>query len=155
MAFSRKVCNFFGIASHCVLMPWTIIDQPMSIAYDNSPPPAPKGPRRSASTPSLLNRIEKPSLIERLSRDEPKPKKQEVVSYVSIISTWGFLSLSFSDGGVGPVRTKGRHARQKKQPKTAEQLDKELDLFMKDEITPAQAQPASAGAAGDGDVEMA
>ncbi|KAI0656879.1 RNA-binding domain-containing protein [Cubamyces menziesii] len=114
-------------------------NQPMSIAYDNSPPPAPRGPRRSASTPSLLNRIEKPSLIERLSRDEPKPKKQEVVS----------------DGGVGPVRTKGRQVRRKKQPKTAEQLDKELDSFMKDEVSPAQGQPASGGAAGDGDVEMA
>ena len=53
------------------------------------------------------------------------------------------------------MRTKGRQVRRKKQPKTAEQLDKELDSFMKDEVSPAQGQPASGGAAGDGDVEMA
>ncbi|KAI0366815.1 RNA-binding domain-containing protein [Pilatotrama ljubarskyi] len=121
-------------------------NQPMSIAYDTSPP-IPKGPRRATSAPSLLNRIEKPPLLERLSQNETKPKQ-----------------TSAHQGGVGPVRTKarggaagvrgGRKAPAK--PKTAEDLDKELDAFMKDEITATPSQPANAGpAATEGDVEMA
>jgi hypothetical protein len=41
----------------------------MSIAFDTMPP---RAPRRSASAPtaSLLNRIQKPPLVERLSRDD-------------------------------------------------------------------------------------
>ena len=67
-------------------------------------------------------------------------------------------------GSIGPVRTKAprggapgaRPARRAAppKPKTAEELDKELDAFMLDEIT---ATPATAAvpAKGDGDVEMA
>ncbi|KAI8969414.1 RNA-binding domain-containing protein [Trametes punicea] len=119
-------------------------NQPMSITYDTSPPPAAKGGRRSAT--SLLHRIEKPPLIERLSRNDTKPKTN--------------IAL---EGGVGPVRTNtrggpagGRSARKK--PKTAEELDKELEAFMKDDITPGQVQPADAtvaAGAGEDDVEMA
>ncbi|KAI8976729.1 RNA-binding domain-containing protein [Trametes punicea] len=99
-------------------------NQPMSITYDTSPPPAAKGGRRSAT--SLLHRIEKPPLIERLSRNDTKPK----------------TNIAFA----------------RKKPKTAEELDKELEAFMKDDITPGQVQPADAtvaAGAGEDDVEMA
>ena len=49
------------------------LDQPMSIAYDTAPPPG-KGTRRNASSPSLLNRIEKPPLLDRLSKTDIKSK---------------------------------------------------------------------------------
>ncbi|KAI0676483.1 RNA-binding domain-containing protein [Trametes maxima] len=124
-------------------------NQPMEIVYDTSPPPGPKGARRSASAPSLLNRIEKPGLLERLSRNEGKPQQN-----------------SATDGGVGPVRTKARGGatsarggrggrRGPTKPKTAEDLDKELDAFMKDDIVPAQPQSKAAAPAGEDDVEMA
>ena len=77
-------------------------------------------------------------------------------------------------GGVGPVRTKARGGaasaraparKEREKPKTAEELDQELEAFMKDEITaaPAAATAASAPAANaaavpaaeNGDVEMA
>ncbi|KAI0720698.1 hypothetical protein C8T65DRAFT_632475 [Cerioporus squamosus] len=120
-------------------------NQPMSIAYDTAPPPA----RRSASMPSLLNRIEKPPLLERLSKNEPKTRQTSAPS----------------QAGVGPVRTKQRpnpgaaNARASKRlqppkPKTAEELDKELDAFMKDEITADSAPAPTAVAVGTGDVEM-
>ena len=64
-------------------------------------------------------------------------------------------------GGIGPVRTKAprggapgaRPARRAAppKPKTAEELDKELDAFMKDEII----TPPSTAAPAQGDVEMA
>ncbi|KAI0631082.1 RNA-binding domain-containing protein [Trametes polyzona] len=121
-------------------------NQPMEITYDTSPPPAPKGARRSASVPSLLHRIEKPPLIERLSRGDTKPQQNAA-----------------KEGGVGPVRTKarggaaaargGRKAQAK--PKTAEELDKELESFMHDDA-PVQSRPAKPAApAVEGDVEMA
>ncbi|KAI0763118.1 RNA-binding domain-containing protein [Trametes elegans] len=127
-------------------------DQPMSITYDTSPPPAAKGARRSTSAPSLLNRIEKPPLLERLSRTDARPQP------------------TTASAGGGPVRTKATRARGGAvagrgggrkgvaKPKTVEDLDKELDAFMNDDIAPAQAKPASAtNAAGavEGDVEMA
>ncbi|KAI0760173.1 hypothetical protein C8Q74DRAFT_1294473 [Fomes fomentarius] len=122
-------------------------NQPMSIAYDNAPPV--RVARRSASAPSLLNRIEKPPLLERLSKNEARSTQ-----------------AAPARGTVGPVRTKARAgaagARPKRaapaKPKTAEELDKELDAFMKDDIT---AQPSAtpavalAAAASTEDVEMA
>ena len=63
-------------------------------------------------------------------------------------------------GSIGPVRTKAprggapgaRPARRAAppKPKTAEELDKELDAFMKDDVAPA---PAPAAVQSD-DVEM-
>ena len=69
-------------------------------------------------------------------------------------------------GGVGPVRTKARGGaasaraparKEREKPKTAEELDKELDAFMKDDITAASKPETSAAAPQDqnGDVEMA
>ncbi|KAL0959697.1 hypothetical protein HGRIS_011392 [Hohenbuehelia grisea] len=94
--------------------------QPMEIAFDKSVT------RRSASEPngpttaSLLNRIQKQPLLERLSNaDKSKPQKAE----------------SQRRDGPGPVRNrKGRGAgagpKTKAQPKSAEELDKELEAFM-------------------------
>jgi len=101
----------------------------MSIAYDTMPP---RQPRRSASMPtSLLNRIQKPPLLDRLSQDDAHIK-----------------TPAGPRGGVGPIRS--RHLRGTpvtrttgprvgpKKPKTAEELDKELDAFMGDSeiVTP-------------------
>lgn len=111
--------------------------QPMKIEYLNEPPERPA--RRSASTPTLLNRIQKPSLMERLSQEEPSKG-----------------APAASQTGVGPIRNKPRSQPRSQprnqparprapaksnKPKTAEELDKELDTFM--------APPAT------GDVEMA
>jgi THO complex subunit 4 len=43
----------------------------MSIAYDTMPP---RNPRRATSAPSLINRIQKPPLLDRLSRDDAHVK---------------------------------------------------------------------------------
>lgn len=129
----------------------------MSIAYDFGPP---RMPRRVASSPgSLLNRIQKPPLADRLSHDDSSIKAAP--SYVFHAST-SDSELNRSSRGVGPIRTRrggGRHApKAPKKPKTAEDLDKELDLFMgdgtKDVVTipaPAPLVPAQP----EGDVEMA
>ncbi|OBZ67982.1 hypothetical protein A0H81_12462 [Grifola frondosa] len=96
----------------------------------------PAGARRGAS--SLLNRIQKPPLLERLSRNDPQPQ-----------------STTPSRSGPGPVRTKARGAgagRALKKPATAEQLDSELDAFMKDDV--ASAQRPAAGKVVEEDVEM-
>ncbi|KAJ7170258.1 hypothetical protein C8R43DRAFT_981725 [Mycena crocata] len=113
--------------------------QPMSIAFDSSAPRV-----RSSSAPttsSLLNRITKAPLLDRLSKDDT-----------------ALRTPSGPRGGVGPIRTRGaRTAKattaprkpktaEPKKPKTAEELDKELDAFMVDtEAPPAPTQ----------DVEMA
>uniref|UniRef100_D8QHP2 RRM domain-containing protein n=1 Tax=Schizophyllum commune (strain H4-8 / FGSC 9210) TaxID=578458 RepID=D8QHP2_SCHCM len=95
-------------------------------------------PQRAASAPStmkLLNRIEKPSLIDRLSSQDDTAGGR-------------------AEGGVGPVRNKRggnkpKEPRQKKKPATAEDLDRELEAFMQE---PAAEAPKPA--AGE-DVEMA
>ncbi|KAF9043514.1 hypothetical protein BDZ89DRAFT_1128220 [Hymenopellis radicata] len=95
--------------------------QPMSISYHTVA-------RRSVSAPTtstLLNRIQKQPLLNRLGVDEPASKAKP-----------------------GPIRTKpARNGKATtkpapKKPKTAEDLDKELEAFMGD------AEPAQ-------DVEMA
>ncbi|KAG6888550.1 hypothetical protein C0995_007422 [Termitomyces sp. Mi166 len=97
--------------------------QPMSIAFDTLPP---RQPRRVVSAPtSLINRIQKPPLVDRLSRDDSSVK-----------------TPSGPRGGVGPIRSRpARAPRAPKKPKTAEELDKELDAFMGD------AEPAVVSAA--------
>jgi len=90
--------------------------QPMSIAYDTMPP---HNPRRAASTSSLINRIQKPPLLDRLSRDDSQVK------------------IPAGPRGAGPIRSRpsrsGATSRPgPKKPKTAEELDKELDAFMGD-----------------------
>jgi len=119
-------------------------DQPMSIAYDSGPP---RNARRIASAPSsLLNRIQKPALADRLSKDDSA------------------TPAAASTRSSGPIRSRRGGARPapraSKKPKTAEDLDKELDLFMGDgsKATEAAASAAVVGAAPaqqEADVEMA
>ncbi|PPQ96837.1 hypothetical protein CVT26_006006 [Gymnopilus dilepis] len=120
--------------------------QPMSITYDTfNPPRAPRAPHRAASAPSttsLLNRIEKPPLVERISsKDDTNTPTAAIPS--------GPRALS------GPVRNRparGPKAKGPKKAKTAEELDKELDAFMGD----APATEADVAATGSvQDVEMA
>ncbi|KAF8636893.1 hypothetical protein AX17_003145 [Amanita inopinata Kibby_2008] len=106
--------------------------QPMSITFDTAPP---RPARRSASAPnqSLLNRIQKPPLLDRLSRDDTAAKAAPV-----------------SRGTVGPVRTRTRDIKGKREPKknkTAEELDKELDAFMGDSEPVSQSGTAAVQAA--------
>lgn len=124
--------------------------QPMSIKLLTRP----DAPRRVASAPStlsLLNRIEKKPLIARVARDDADATQ---------------ASTGTQSGRVGPTRTprgqqsqpkrgrggRGGAAPRAKKPKTAEDLDKELDAFMVDADT---MQPSSAGDTSIVDVEMA
>jgi len=105
--------------------------QPMTIAFDTMP----TRPRRTVSSPgSLLNRVQGLPLLSRLSQDDSHIKPR--------------------GGGAGPVRNRparGRGGggdggrRGPKKPKTADELDKELDAFMGDAEPAASAQ----------DIEMA
>jgi len=95
--------------------------QPMSITYDTMPP---RNPRRAASAPSLINRIQKPPLLDRLSRDDAQIKTPS------------------APRGLGPIRSRPSRGLPAprlgpKKPKTAEELDKELDAFMGDSDTAA------------------
>ena len=78
------------------------------------------------------------------------------------------LTKSYSKNGPGPIRTKPRgqpRNRAPKQPKTVEDLDKELDAFMKDDApgsavpsavpTAPRPKPEPAVVDTNGDVEMA
>jgi len=98
--------------------------QPMEIAFDTAPSRVRSISMPGLSTSSLLSRIERPSLAERLSGGD-EPKRQ---------------------GGSGAIRTRApRPARaapssKAKTPKptrskapTMEQLDQELDVFMADD----------------------
>ncbi|TFK67742.1 hypothetical protein BDN72DRAFT_842684 [Pluteus cervinus] len=105
--------------------------QPMAIAYDTMVPRT----RRSASAP-LINRIQKPALLDRISRDDAQ------------------LKSTTTSRGFGPIRSRPPRSAPKpqaKKPKTAEDLDKELDAFMGDS-TPAAATSTEKSAQ---DVDMA
>jgi len=114
--------------------------QPMSIAFEAAPPRQPRGRSSSApTTSSLLNRIQKAPLLDRLSGSKDDSSLR-------------------TPRGVGPVRTargaqksarggKAAAPKKSKTPKTAADLDRELDAFMGDNDTPTQAAPP--------DVEMA
>jgi len=109
----------------------------MSITYDFGPP---RMARRVVSAPgSLLNRIQKPPLADRLSLDDSS------------------IEGAPSNSGPGPIRSKRRTARVPKprKPKTAEDLDNELDLFMGDGTKDTATAAAPAATQPEGDVEMA
>lgn len=47
---------------------------------------------------------------------------------------YSLLSLFDSRGGIGPIRSRPARGPGPKKPKTAEELDKELDAFMGDAV---------------------
>ena len=132
----------------------------------------PRAPRRSASVPtstSLLNRIQKAPLADRLSRDDSvikAPSGPYVHSFFHFFEISLTLFFSFrraftggpvrnrpSRGGGGSANTNTNIARAPKgpkKPKTAAELDQELDAFMGDADVLASNATASAG-----DVDMA
>ncbi|KZP33724.1 hypothetical protein FIBSPDRAFT_204326 [Athelia psychrophila] len=119
--------------------------QPMSITYDFAPPRR-TGRAVSAPTSSLLNRIEKPALADRLSQDDTSTR-------ASASKGPGPIRSKRGGGGDGGARSAPRAPKQPKQPKTAEDLDKELDMFMGD--GPKDGEAAVATPALEGDVDMA
>ncbi|KII87873.1 hypothetical protein PLICRDRAFT_176634 [Plicaturopsis crispa FD-325 SS-3] len=131
--------------------------QPMSIAYDTSLPPAVRNTRRASDSDSLLARIQKPPLLDRLSRDGPQSKTKPTPTGPS---TANRRAVS----GPGPIRTKQRGGaaagagaggrRAPKKPQTAEDLDKELEAFMGDEPAAAPTTTVAPPAATAGDVDM-
>lgn len=153
---------------------WLPPGQPMSIKLLTRP----DAPRRVASAPStlsLLNRIEKKPLIARVARDDADATQASLVPATPLPafllpSTVSDACLPYrtgtQSGRVGPTRTprgqqsqpkrgrggRGGAAPRAKKPKTAEDLDKELDAFMVDADT---MQPSSAGDTSIVDVEMA
>ncbi|CCL99601.1 uncharacterized protein FIBRA_01619 [Fibroporia radiculosa] len=109
--------------------------QPMSIAFHQMQHPATRKGRTTTGS-SLLNRIQKPPLLDRLSRTQSEPRDVSKKS------------------GPGPVRTKSRPVREPrapKKPKTAEDLDKELDAYLKDDAKPP---PAGVAPQANEDVDM-
>ncbi|TDL25200.1 hypothetical protein BD410DRAFT_765817 [Rickenella mellea] len=121
--------------------------QPMTVVYDTAPI-APRAARRSVSAPSsLMDRIQKRPLLERLGSDtESAPQRPAAAATNGDRRAAG-----------GPVRNRGRRrgserpARARNEPKTAEELDKELDAFMGDEAP----EGGDVDAPADADVEMA
>lgn len=118
----------------------------MSITFDTPPPHL----RRAVSAPhgsSLINRIQRTPLKDRLASDDSQIRDSD---------------------GPGPVRSHPRKrgggpkpSRVPKKPKTAEELDKELDAFMGDSepvtnpTSTVEAAPASDAKVGNtDDVEM-
>ncbi|KZT25760.1 hypothetical protein NEOLEDRAFT_1156169 [Neolentinus lepideus HHB14362 ss-1] len=91
--------------------------QEMSITYDTAPTFGHRKERRASAPSSLINRIQKPALLDRLSQDDIHTRPPPV-----------------------------------SKPKTAEDLDKELDSFMSDGT---KGPTAPVRAAAEGDVEMA
>ena len=146
-----------GLNEHC----YRLAGQPMTITFHQPATPAGRTSRRGAPT-SLMQRIEKAPLLERLS-SAPKAQRSQP-TYVVLLPTQFIICLSYHRrNGAGPIRTKGpRPAREVKKPKTQDELDAELDAFMNADIKTIKAseQPAAAPAAaeaqnGGGDVEMA
>ncbi|KAF8437999.1 hypothetical protein L210DRAFT_3545179 [Boletus edulis BED1] len=123
--------------------------QPMEITFDSAPPRR----VRSASMPglstaSLLNRIERPSLAERLGSGEDV--KQSTAGPIRARAPRSARLV------VAPRSRVNRPTRPK--VKTAEELDRELDVFMADDGKDAPADPESKvvePVAAPQDVEMA
>jgi len=113
--------------------------QPMSIAYDSGPPTR---PRRASAPTSLVDRIQKKPLYDRIAGNAMGSSSSRPVS---------------NGGGSGPIRSRprgraptGPASSFKKVVKTAEELDKELDAFMGED-----SEKTTSSAVLDGDVDMA
>jgi len=119
----------------------------MSITFDMMPP---RAPRRAASLPtseSLLNRIQKPPLAERLSQDDSTIKAP---SGPRAFTGGPVRNRPLRGSGSGNANGSTRAPKGPKKPKTAAELDQELDAFMGD----ADAGDAAAAPVV-GDVNMA
>ena len=128
----------------------------MSIAIAEAARPQARRGTSTPSTPSLINRIQKPPLLDRLTQKDSKaksPVRTPATCVTLIVYIYcNSLTLPLSPAGPGPIRNKPRApkaARAPKKPKTAEELDSELDAFMKDDTQPTPTVPEQAG-----DVEM-
>jgi len=112
--------------------------QPISIDFDHGPPR-----RASAPASSLLSRIQKPPLLDRLSQAQTKAKASMIHS-----KRIGLIRGRGRGRGAGAGRDRASIAP----PKSAAELDNEIDAFMAVDsgtgIPPAKP-------AGNGDVEMA
>ncbi|KAJ2914536.1 hypothetical protein MD484_g5870, partial [Candolleomyces efflorescens] len=111
-------------------------------------PPAPKRTASAPSTLSLLARIEKPPLLQRVARDDA----DAAVAAASAKKTSNGGAAAAGKGRIGPVRSKPLPRgprRERKKPKTAADLDQELDAFMGDAepSTPAAGASTTSGEA--------
>lgn len=126
----------------------------MSIVFDTLPP---RHPRSVSAPTSLINRMQKPPLLNRLSRDDSSVKTPSG-PYVVLLRLFDFLFNCFCSRGAGPIRSRPARGapRAPKKPKTAEELDKELDAFMGDaEPAVVTEQTPTAPEQSTQDVEMA
>ncbi|KAH9986170.1 hypothetical protein BJV74DRAFT_845142 [Russula compacta] len=112
--------------------------QPISIEFDQG-----VSRRTSASAPSLLNRIQKPPLLDRLGQAQTNAK-------VSLIHSKRLGAIRGRGRGRGTGAGRGRTSTAP--PKSAAELDNELDAFMA--VDNGSGTP-SAKPAENGDVEMA
>ncbi|KAF8471519.1 hypothetical protein JB92DRAFT_2801526 [Gautieria morchelliformis] len=101
--------------------------QAMAITYDTSTPRIPPGVRaaaRNGSPDSLLNRVSKPPLLSRLSSGDPP------TAPAAILDAKSTRPRPVARGARGGVRPSAPRVREPKKEKTAEELDKELEMFM-------------------------
>jgi THO complex subunit 4 len=128
--------------------------QPMSIKYDaHNPLTGPRGAATGSKAGSLLGRLAKPPLIDRLGAGPgagPSAATSKAAKHRSVSAPQPQTTPAST--GFGPVRTRGgrQQARAKpapKKPKTAEELDKELESYGEQKVS----GPTDAA----GDVEMA
>ncbi|KAI0053496.1 hypothetical protein FA95DRAFT_1552561 [Auriscalpium vulgare] len=128
--------------------------QPMAVEYEVE-----IAPRRASAPASLLNRIQKAPLISRLGQAENDAKASLVAKN---------RKAEVARGGTGGLgRGRGSRAvpseRRSKKPKTADELNAEIDAFMADgsgaakpSVSNGTAATSAASTAGGGeDVEMA
>ncbi|TFK49118.1 hypothetical protein OE88DRAFT_1646687 [Heliocybe sulcata] len=130
--------------------------QEMTIVYDTAPTFGPRRDRRASAPSSLINRIQKPGLLDRLSQDDirsrPAPASFVFLPCHLAVHTH-HVARADRKSGPGPIRSRGRGGGRPgpRKPKTAEDLDKELDFFMTDG-TKGSTGPVQKAA--EGDVEM-
>ncbi|KIK96200.1 hypothetical protein PAXRUDRAFT_32525 [Paxillus rubicundulus Ve08.2h10] len=123
--------------------------QPMEVAFDTVPPRRPRSASMPGiSTASLLNRIERPSLADRLGTGDGS-------KHAAINAPVRPRAFRPSRGVAAPRSKPGRPPRS--QAKTMEELDKELDVFMADDgkDATANAEPKVVELVVSEDVEMA
>ncbi|KAG8692354.1 hypothetical protein FRC09_011251 [Ceratobasidium sp. 395] len=93
----------------------------MSIKLDVAPPPRSRAGDSRTSTNALLNRMDKKPLADRLADGGPAKSTGDQV---------GPVRSAKQKGKTIAKQAPGKPARSKPAPKTAEDLDKELEAFM-------------------------